>query len=74
MRRHPTTGPMFIVPGALVMIVLSWLYVEYGSLPQVNAIEVGAYVRARHDPGKKLNGGIVDPVLSRIASKLHLPA
>ena len=29
-------GITFIVPGALVMIVLSWLYVEYGSLPQVN--------------------------------------
>ena len=29
-------GVTFIVPGALVMILLSWLYVEYGSLPQVN--------------------------------------
>lgn len=29
-------GVTFIVPGALVMVVLSWLYVEYGSLPQVN--------------------------------------
>src|SRR5437762_5216977 len=29
-------GITFIVPGALVMIVLSWLYVDYGSLPQVN--------------------------------------
>jgi chromate transporter len=29
-------GVTCIVPGALVMIVLSWLYVEYGSLPQVN--------------------------------------
>lgn len=29
-------GVTFITPGALVMIVLSWLYVEYGSLPQVN--------------------------------------
>ena len=29
-------GVTFIVPGALVMIVLSWLYVAYGSLPQVN--------------------------------------
>src|SRR6185503_4131920 len=29
-------GVTFIVPGALVMIVLSWLYVKYGSLPQVN--------------------------------------
>jgi chromate transporter len=29
-------GVTFIVPGALVMIVLSWLYVDYGSLPQVN--------------------------------------
>jgi len=29
-------GVTFIVPGALVMIGLSWLYVEYGSLPQVN--------------------------------------
>src|SRR5205807_7668130 len=25
-----------IIPGAVVMIVLSWLYVTYGSLPQVN--------------------------------------
>ncbi|MFY9620689.1 MAG: chromate efflux transporter [Pyrinomonadaceae bacterium] len=31
-------GLTFIVPGALVMIVLSWLYVAYGSLPQVNNV------------------------------------
>jgi chromate transporter len=31
-------GVTFIVPGALVMIVLSWLYVEYGSVPQVNDV------------------------------------
>ena len=29
-------GLTFIVPGALVMILLSWLYVVYGSLAQVN--------------------------------------
>lgn len=29
-------GVTFILPGALVMMVLSWLYVQYGSLPQVN--------------------------------------
>src|SRR5260221_7987082 len=29
-------GLTFILPGAVVMIVLSWLYVTYGSLPQVN--------------------------------------
>ncbi len=28
-------GLTFIVPGAAVMIVLSWLYVKYGELPQV---------------------------------------
>src|SRR5213594_4373383 len=28
-------GLTFIVPGAVVMIVLSWLYVKYGQLPQV---------------------------------------
>ena len=34
-------GITFIVPGAAVMIVLSWLYVEYGKLPQVtNALYV----------------------------------
>ena len=34
-------GMTFIVPGALVMIVLSWLYVKYGQLPQVmNALYV----------------------------------
>jgi len=31
-------GLTFILPGALVMIVLSWLYVTYGSLPQVNNV------------------------------------
>ena len=30
-------GLTFIIPGAVVMIVLSWLYVSYGSLPQVNS-------------------------------------
>jgi len=29
-------GITFIVPGAAVMILLSWLYVKYGQLPQVN--------------------------------------
>src|SRR5436190_15347490 len=29
-------GLTFIVPGAAVMILLSWLYVKYGKLPQVN--------------------------------------
>src|SRR6266702_84527 len=28
-------GLTFILPGAVVMIVLSWLYVDYGKLPQV---------------------------------------
>lgn len=31
-------GAMFILPGAAVMIVLSYLYVTYGSLPQVNDV------------------------------------
>src|SRR5499427_3120761 len=29
-------GLTFILPGAILMIVLSWLYVKYGQLPQVN--------------------------------------
>jgi len=29
-------GLTFIIPGAAVMIILSWLYVTYGSLPPVN--------------------------------------
>ena len=29
-------GLTFIIPGAMIMIVLSWLYVKYGKLPQVN--------------------------------------
>jgi chromate transporter len=34
-------GLTFIIPGAAVLIVLSWLYVKYGSLPQVtNALYV----------------------------------
>src|SRR6266849_2069249 len=28
-------GLTFIIPGAVVMIILSWLYITYGSLPQV---------------------------------------
>src|SRR6266705_1771250 len=28
-------GLTFILPGAIVMIVLSWLYVSYGKLPQI---------------------------------------
>src|SRR4030095_15916654 len=31
-------GLTFILPGAIVMIALSWLYVTYGSLPQVNNV------------------------------------
>src|SRR5574342_1000894 len=31
-------GLTFIIPGALVMIILSYLYVTYGSLPQVNDV------------------------------------
>src|SRR6266478_6374077 len=34
-------GLTFILPGAVLMIVLSWLYVKYGQLPQVmNALDV----------------------------------
>src|SRR5713101_3922343 len=29
-------GLTFIIPGAVVMIILSWLYVKYGKLPAVN--------------------------------------
>ena len=29
-------GLTFVLPGAVVMIVLSWFYVKYGKLPQVN--------------------------------------
>jgi chromate transporter len=31
-------GLTFILPGAVVMIALSWSYVRYGSLPQVNNV------------------------------------
>ena len=31
-------GLFFIIPGAIVMVILSWLYVTYGSLPQVNDV------------------------------------
>src|SRR6266478_5813853 len=31
-------GITFIVPGAALMILLSWLYVKYGKLPQVNNV------------------------------------
>jgi chromate transporter len=31
-------GLTFIIPGAAVMVTLSWLYVAYGSLPQVNNV------------------------------------
>ena len=31
-------GLTFILPGAVVMILLSWLYVSYGSVPQVNNV------------------------------------
>ena len=31
-------GLTFIIPGAGIMILLSWLYVTYGSLPQVNNV------------------------------------
>jgi chromate transporter len=31
-------GLTFILPGAIMMIILSWLYVKYGGLPQVNYV------------------------------------
>lgn len=31
-------GLTFILPGAAIMIILSWLYVSYGKLPQVNNV------------------------------------
>jgi chromate transporter len=31
-------GLTFILPGALIMVILSWLYVTYGNLPQVNNV------------------------------------
>jgi chromate transporter len=42
LKRGPFAGILagltFIVPGAALMIVLSWLYATYGSLPQVNDV------------------------------------
>src|SRR4029450_5259542 len=34
-------GVTFIVPGAIAMILLSWLYVRYGKLPQVTEAPYG---------------------------------
>src|SRR5882672_1062819 len=31
-------GLTFVLPGAVAMIILSWLYVTYGALPQVNSV------------------------------------
>src|SRR4030095_13892699 len=31
-------GLTFILPGAVAIIIMSWLYVSYGSLPQVNNV------------------------------------
>jgi chromate transporter len=31
-------GLFFILPGAAVMVILSWLYVRFGNLPQVNNV------------------------------------
>jgi chromate transporter len=31
-------GLTFVLPGAVVMVILSWLYVTYGRLPQVNNV------------------------------------
>jgi chromate transporter len=41
LRGGALAGLTFILPGAILMIVLSWLYVKYGQLPQVmNALYV----------------------------------
>ena len=31
-------GLTFIIPGAVAMIILSWLYIRYGALPQLNNV------------------------------------
>src|SRR5881398_877517 len=31
-------GLTFILPGAIAMVILSWLYVKYGALPQANNV------------------------------------
>src|SRR5213080_4816614 len=38
-------GLTFILPGAIVMIVLSWLYVKYGKLPPVNGIIAAGIIK-----------------------------
>lgn len=40
-RGHIAAGVLFILPGMLVTLFLAWVYVEYGSMPQVGWVLYG---------------------------------
>ena len=74
-----SSGILFIVPGALATLALAWVYVQYGSLPQVGWVLYGVkpvviaiVLVALYDLGKKAVKGIVTAAVGIAALALYL--
>jgi chromate transporter len=74
-----SSGILFIVPGALATLVLAWVYVQYGSLPQVGwvlygikPVVIAVVLLALYDLGKKAVKGIVTIAVGLAAVALYL--
>jgi len=74
-----SSGILFIVPGMLATLVLAWVYVQYGSLPQVGwvlygikPVVIAIVLIALWDLGKKAVKGIVTALVGIAALALYL--
>jgi chromate transporter len=74
-----SSGILFIVPGALATLALAWVYVQYGSLPQVGwvlygikPVVIAVVLLALYDLGKKAIKGIVTAAVGIAALALYL--
>jgi chromate transporter len=47
-----SAGILFLLPGSIMALILAWVYVQYGGLPQVSAILYGikpvVFIRLKH--------------------------
>ena len=74
-----SSGILFIIPGMLATLVLAWIYVQYGSLPQVGwvlygikPVVIAIVLLALYDLGRKAVKGIVTAAVGIAAVALYL--
>ena len=74
-----SAGLLFMVPGVLATVILAWVYVTYGSLPQVNwvlygikPVVIAIILQALYELGKKAIKGFVTAAVGIAVVALYL--